>query len=104
MRNARSADCSAWASSTSAVIASCATSVVGVSVDKHAGDAAERRKRLIEKCDQYREIGPLDDGFQYFWIKDRGALSATDLRIIADELDARNKDLERQLEKDLREH
>ena len=51
-----------------------------------------RRKRLIEKCEQYNEFGPLDDGYQCFWIKDRGALSATDLRIIADELDRRNKE------------
>ena len=51
----------------------------------------EHRQRVIASCDKYNEIGPLEDGFQYFFIKDRGALSAFDLRVIADELDARNK-------------
>lgn len=56
---------------------------------------------MIANCDKYNEIGPLDDGFQYFWIKNRGALSANDLRIIADELDRRNKDWQEQIERDL---
>ncbi|MAT51434.1 MAG: hypothetical protein CMK32_09660 [Porticoccaceae bacterium] len=52
---------------------------------------AQHRARIIEMCDKYDEIGPLDDGYQHFWIKDRGAMSAADLRVIADELDRRNK-------------
>ena len=61
----------------------------------------EHRERLIANCDKYNEIGPLDDGFHYFWIKDRGAMSAADLRVIADELDRRNKDWQEQIEQDL---
>ena len=61
----------------------------------------EYRQHVIETCEEFCEIGPLDDGFQYFWIKDRGAMSATDLRIIADELDRRNKDWQEQIERDL---
>ena len=61
----------------------------------------EHRDKVIASCDKYNEIGPLDDGFQYLWIKDRGALSASDLRVIADELDRRNKDWKEQIERDL---
>jgi len=50
------------------------------------------KKRVIEGCNKYKEIGPLDDGYQYFWIKNRGALSSQCLRIIADELDRLNAD------------
>ena len=51
---------------------------------------AEYCRRVIESCDKHDEIGPLEDGYQYFWIKDRGAMSAHALRIIANELDRRN--------------
>jgi len=64
-------------------------------------DEAIHRRKVISSLNKYKEIGPLDDGFQYFWIKDRGALSARDLRIIADELDARNQDWKAQIERDL---
>ena len=59
---------------------------------------SEYRNRVIASLEQNKDIGPLDDGFQHFWVKDRGALSATDLRIIADELDARNADWKAQME------
>lgn len=55
---------------------------------------------LIEKCDAAGDIGPLDDGFQHFWAKDRGAFSAADLREIADELDRRNKDWQAQIDRE----
>ena len=64
-------------------------------------DEAIHRLKVIAIVNEHKDIGPLDDGYQYFWIKDRGALSATDLRIIADELDARNKDWREQVERDL---
>lgn len=51
----------------------------------------EHIARIIESCDKLKEITPLEDGFLYFWVKDRGAMSAWDLRIIADELDKRNE-------------
>lgn len=50
----------------------------------------ERRKVVVSKSRE--RIGPLDDGFQYFWI-DEGAASAFDLRCIADELDRLNAPL-----------
>lgn len=51
------------------------------------------RKHIIDICDKNSNIGPLDDGYQYYWPNsaDRGAYSAEVLRIIADELDKRNK-------------
>ena len=61
----------------------------------------EHRERVIANCNQHNDIGPLDDGFQYFWVRERGALSASDLRAIADELDRRNKDWREQIERDL---
>lgn len=45
----------------------------------------------------------MDDGYQYFWIKDRGALSAANLREIADELDRRNKDWDETVRRELSE-
>ena len=42
----------------------------------------------------------MDDGYQYFWIANRGALSASDLRIIADELDRLNADWDAQVKAD----
>jgi len=64
-------------------------------------DDAIHRRKVISSLNKHKEIGPLDDGFQYFWIKDRGALSAKDLRVIADELDARNKNWREQVENNL---
>jgi len=64
-------------------------------------DEAIHRRKVISGLNKYKEIRPLDDGFQHFWVKDRGAFSATDLRIIADELDARNKDWREQVERNL---
>lgn len=61
----------------------------------------DRRKIVIDGCYKHDEISPLDDGFQYFWIKNRGALSAFDLRVIADELDRRNKEWKETIEREL---
>lgn len=60
----------------------------------------EYRKRVLENSD----IGPLEDGFQYYFLAGlHGALSANDLRIIADELDRRNATWQKQIEQDLSE-
>lgn len=75
-----------------------------MTLDDHFRDQLSReeyRQRVIANCDNRNEIGPLEDGFQYFWIKDRGALSAFDLRILADELDRRNKDWQEQIDRAL---
>ena len=39
-----------------------------------------------------KDFAPLDDGYIYYWPSRGGALSAHTLRIIADELDKRNKE------------
>lgn len=64
-------------------------------------DEAIHRRRVLAGVNKHREIVSLDDGFKHYWVKDRGAFSATDLRIIADELDARNRDWAEQIERDL---
>lgn len=61
----------------------------------------EYRQRVIASCES--DIGPLEDGFQYFWIKDKGALSATALRIIADELDRLNASWDQSIQEGLNE-
>lgn len=58
------------------------------------------RRNILAKVRKYEEIVPLDDGFRYFWIKDRGAMSAAVLRIIADELDRLNAPIKKQMEED----
>jgi hypothetical protein len=58
----------------------------------------EHRERIIAHCRKYNDIGPLEDGFQYFWVENRGAMSAADLRVIADELDRLNKDWQDELD------
>lgn len=52
---------------------------------------SDHKKTVVEKAHEYGDIEPLDDGYQYFWVKDRGAFSANDLRLIADELDRLNE-------------
>lgn len=53
---------------------------------------------LIESCDDRGDIVSLDDGFKYYWVSNRGALSAESLRVIADELDRRNADWKQSIE------
>lgn len=52
--------------------------------------ARDYRILVIERVDAANEIGPLDDGFLYYFPSGYGGLSAEVLRIIADELDRRN--------------
>ena len=62
----------------------------------------EERSRIIASCDEHGDICPLEDGFQYYWTN-RGALTADNLRTIADELDRRNKDWQDLIEKEMKE-
>lgn len=64
-------------------------------------DNDDYKHRVITMCDERDEIDRLDDGYQYYFPSGHGALSSVDLRIIADELDRRNKDWEEQVERDL---
>jgi len=61
-------------------------------------------ERLIRKMDEAKEIDYLEDGFLYYFpVGHSGAMTAHDLRVIADELDRRNKPWEDQIEKDYSE-
>ena len=66
-------------------------------------DREEIDRRVVESLDKRQEVITLDDGFQYFWIENRGALTAHNLRAIADELDRRNSAWKEQVERELRE-
>jgi hypothetical protein len=59
--------------------------------DIRSDQTDEHYQKVISNCHEDNLIGPLEDGYQYFWTN-RGALSARDLRIIAEELDRLNKD------------
>lgn len=58
----------------------------------------EARLRLLEKAKEANDIIALDDGFYYYWVHGKGALSAWNLRCIADELDRMNEPLQRSIE------
>jgi hypothetical protein len=45
---------------------------------------------LIKKVYENDDILQLEDGDYYYWVENKGALSAHNLRVIADELDRRN--------------
>jgi hypothetical protein len=49
----------------------------------------ERIQQIIAMTEERGDFGPLEDGYQYYWSK-HGALSAWELRVLADELDRRN--------------
>lgn len=53
--------------------------------------------RIIKLADERGEFQALEDGFVYYWPSGGGAISAHQLRLLADELDRRNADWERQL-------
>jgi len=44
------------------------------------------------------DIVSLEDGFKYFWIANKGAMSAEQLRQVADLLDDMNKDYKAEIE------
>ena len=56
---------------------------------------------LIKKLVGRNEIGPLEDGYQYYWPNGGGAISASQLREIADELDRRNAEWDKQVKGEL---
>lgn len=58
------------------------------------------RERIIRMVDERQDIVYLEDGFYYYWPDNHGCLSSYNLRIIADELDLRNKAWEDQIEQD----
>ena len=53
--------------------------------------------RIIKLADERGEFQALEDGFVYYWPSSGGAISARQLRLLADELDRRNADWERQI-------
>jgi hypothetical protein len=57
----------------------------------------ENKKRIITKLDEGQCLQPLDCGYLHFWPASwQGAFSADALRVIADELDRRNADWDKQ--------
>ncbi len=50
----------------------------------------DRQQRLIEQIDRNGDFITGDDGYKHFAPTGRGYLTASDLRVIADELDKRN--------------
>lgn len=53
--------------------------------------------RIIGMTDARKEIVTGPDGFRYWWPGREGAISSAELRVIADELDKRNYDWNRQI-------
>jgi hypothetical protein len=66
-------------------------------------DNIKYAKLLISKVDERKEFSYLEDGFLYYFPSGNGALQSHELRIIADELDKRNKEWEEKVTKDLEE-
>ncbi len=59
----------------------------------------ETKKRIIEKVELDGCFEPLDCGYLHFWPSIfHGALSADALRVIADELDRRNAEWDKQVQ------
>jgi len=57
------------------------------------------RERILKHAE--KDIFPMDDGFYYWGPCGGGGISSYELRIIAEELDRRNKDWEETIERDL---
>jgi len=57
----------------------------------------QEAQKIIQRVDEAGDIFPLEDGFYYYGSSGGGALSSWNLRVIADELDKRNKDWDDQL-------
>lgn len=77
----------------------------GLRMSEH--DQVSRQKQLerlhdtpkvIRQAIDRGEFGQLEDGFWYYWPTRGGAIGATVLRLIADELDARNKKHEEEID------
>lgn len=60
--------------------------------------------RIVEIAAARGEFWPLEDGFIYYWPKKRGALSAGNLRELADELDRRNEPWSKHIDRYFREN
>jgi len=63
--------------------------------------AKPEAKRVVEKAHERGDFPTLECGYRFFWISNRGAASASDLRALADELDRLNKDWDQQVRRDM---
>ena len=63
-------------------------------------DAEDYRKQVIATCEARKEFEVDIDGFTKWWPANRGFLTASDLRTIADELDARNAEWQRTIDEE----
>lgn len=64
-----------------------------VSALQRLSDNGDERSRLVAMVEQWKEFITLVDGYVYYWPNPQraGALSACNLRMIAEELDRRNE-------------
>lgn len=53
---------------------------------------------IVELAEKNGEIVMLEDGFWYYWLDNKGAIPAYQLRQLADELDKRNEKWEQQID------
>ena len=63
--------------------------------------ANEEAKRVVEKAHERGDFPTLECGYKFFWVANRGAFSASNLRALADELDRLNKDWDEQVQRDM---
>lgn len=61
----------------------------------------DEAKRIVEQSHQRGDFTTLECGYKFFWVENRGAFTAGNLRALADELDAMNKDWDEQVKKDM---
>lgn len=61
-------------------------------------EKSNRREDILRKVEERKEICTLEDGFMYYFPSTQGGLSASVLRIIADELDRMNADWQKQID------
>ncbi len=70
-----------------------------IGIEKDASYYEIAKKRIIEKLEECDCFAPLDCGYIHFWPASGGvAMSAAVLRFIADELDRRNADWDKQVQ------
>ena len=60
-------------------------------------------KDYIKIIEERGEFGPLEDGYIYWFPSGNGAVSSDLLRLVADELDARNKEWDEFIREDLKD-
>lgn len=58
-------------------------------------------KSVIVNAETFGQFAQMEDGYWYYWVGSRGALTAFGLRVLADELDRRNAPWGEQVRRDI---